>query len=346
MEGTPPVAPATPDVSPPAPQPAAVAAPAKDPRAELAAKALVPLVPGAPPRCPRCGIRLLTDAEKKSCPRCKVDPASPEAAANLVPVGMPWKEFFYGAAYMPRGFFKILVSPRLWPAAAIPLILNIIIFACVAVGGIWLLNHALTPLASPDALPDWNGWWVIPKYIIKFLGMAVGYLSWAMIPLLTAWLMGAFPFSLLLRAMFTPFATMVSERTEQVMLGLETAKQPLSVAFADLYTSITVALVNTILLALLEGVLYLVLLPLALLPPIWMVLPPTIMAGMDHTDPTFCRKSYWMRERVALWKARKWRFLGFGVTFFFLLGIPFLNAVIFPVAACGAAILYLELDRK
>jgi uncharacterized protein involved in cysteine biosynthesis len=53
-----------------------------------------------------------------------------------------------------------------------------------------------------------------------------------------------------------------------------------------------------------------------------------------------------MREKIALWRERPWRFFGFGLAFFFRLTIPFVNAIIFPVVAAGGAMLYLELDRK
>lgn len=326
----------------PATQPGAPVSTTVD-RAELARLALVPIVPNGVSRCPRCGVRLLS-LDTKACPRCNVDPHAAEAASRLVPVGTSGREFLRGASYVPRGFFMILSSPRLWPTAILPLLLNILIFGLVVAGGIWILNHALQPLASPEALPEWSGWWIIPKYIIKFTANAAGWLSFLMVPLLTAWLMSAFPFSIILRAIFMPFATLVGERAEQITLELPSAKEKFRAS--DFFQAMTVSIIDTVLLALVQAVLYIVLIPLALIPPIWMIVPPGIMAGMDHTDPTFCRKNYTITERMALWKARKWRFLGFGLTFFFLLGIPFVNAVIFPVVAVGAALLYLELDRK
>lgn len=303
---------------------------------------IVPLVPNAGARCPRCGVRLLS--EQKSCPRCQVDPTSPAASALHVPAGSLGKEFLRGAAYVPRGFVRIFTTPRLWAVSALPLVLNIILFALVTYAGLALIDTFAKTYSAADALQDWHGWWTIAAYIIKFIAYIAYYLKFLMIPLLTAWLMGAFPFSIVLRALFMPFSTMVGERTEQIVLDLPQAKQPFHLG--ELQASITLSIIDTILLAFVQGLLYLLLLPVALLPPVWMVLPPAIMSGMDHTDPTFCRKNYYMRERIALWKARKWRFLGFGVTFFFLLGIPFVNAIIFPTVAAGAALLYLELDVK
>ena len=82
-----------------------------------------------------------------------------------------------------------------------------------------------------------------------------------------------------------------------------------------------------------------------------------VMAGLSHgdvdqnyTDIDFVRKRYTMRERVALWNHRSWRFFGFGLAFFFFLEIPLLNiltgAFVIPCAAVGGTLLYLELDQK
>jgi len=262
----------------------------------------------------------------------------------LVPVGSPWREIFRGAVYVPRGFFKILSSPRLWAVSAIPLLLNIIVFALVTYAGFKLVDLYAVQYSKADALSDWHGWWGFVAAFLKAVAYLAYYLKFLMMPVLTAWLLSAPPFTFIMRAIFMPFSTMIGERTEQIVLALPQAKQPFH--FGELQASITLTIVNTILLALVQILLYVVLCPLAFIPPLWLVLPPAIMSGMDHTDPSFCRKSYYMRERIALWKARKWRFLGFGVTFFFLLGIPFLNAFVFPTVAAGAAILYLELDRK
>ncbi|MEZ0229853.1 MAG: EI24 domain-containing protein, partial [Planctomycetota bacterium] len=286
-------------------------APATIDRAELARRALVPIVPNAAPRCPRCGNKLLTP-DTKSCSRCLVDPSSAAAAAMLVPEGSPTREFFRGAAYVPRGFVAILSRPKLWPVAALPFLLNIVIFVLVTYAGIFLIKTFSMQYSDAKALSDWTGWWAIAAYIVKFLAYISYYLGFVMVPLLTAWAMSAFPFSIVLRAIFMPFATILGERTEQFILDLPQAKEPFN--FAALQASIVISIVDTLLLALLQAVLYVILIPLALIPPIWMILPPAIMAGMDHTDPVYCRKNYYMRERVALWKARKWRFLGFGVT--------------------------------
>ncbi len=250
---------------------------------------------------------------------------------------------------MPRGFWQIFTTPRLWGVAAIPLVLNILVFV-----GVWLLtyfviNDWLIKQTDANAHPDWTGfWWQSLAWILMMLGFVARAAAFLLIPLITAWLMSAFPFAVAFRAIFAPFATMVGERTEQIVLDLPEAKERFD--FGKLHASLVLSIVDSILLGLMQAALYVLFLPINIVPLVgsfvWMLLPPAIMASMDHTDPTFCRKNYYTREKVALWKLRKWRFLGFGFTFFFLLGIPFVNAIMYPVVAAGAALLYVELDRK
>jgi uncharacterized protein involved in cysteine biosynthesis len=313
-------------------------------KAELAKKALVPLVPALGSRCPRCGVRLLDLVQP--CSRCGVIPASSEAGANLVPEGVFVTELLRGASYVPRGFFKILLTPRLWATAALPSFVNVIIIVLLWFLCWGALEHFLGQYASSESLPTWTGWWKVLAYVIHFTAYVAtsGVTKVVMVPLLLTWLMTAPPFTFILRAIFAPLSTIVGERTEQNVLDLPAASKPFNLG--DVQTAIVMTIVNSVLLALVQLALYVVLLPLAFVPPVWVLLPPAIMAGMDHSDPSFCRKTYHMRERLALWRARKWRFLGFGLTFFFLLTIPFLNALVFPTVACGAALLYLELDRK
>jgi uncharacterized protein involved in cysteine biosynthesis len=316
----------------------------------LARRALIPIVANAGPRCPRCGVRLLA-TETKACPRCKVDPSSRAAAERLVPGGSFVREFFRGASYVPRGAVKIITTPKLWAVSALPLVLNVAIFLLVYYVILRFLVGSLEHYASPEATKTWTGvgWWIVGT-VLWALGNLVASTVFkvVVIPLLLAWLMGAFPLSVILRTIFAPLATMVGERTEQVTLGLDAANEGFHLG--ALQASLVITIVDSLLLGVLEGVLYLLLSPINVIPFVgsilWMALPPAIFAGMNHSDPNFCRKNYYMRERVALWSLRKWRFLGFGCCFFFLLGIPFVNAVIFPVVACGSALMYLELDRK
>lgn len=131
------------------------------------------------------------------------------------------------------------------------------------------------------------------------------------------------------------------------MLGFDEG-QPFD--FSRVYANLVVAILDAILLTSLQGLLYLLLLPINLLPflgsVVWVVLPPAIFAGMDYSDINLVRRRYTIREKMRLWRAHEWRFLGYGMSFFFLITLPVVNAVAIPCAAVGGALLYLELDRK
>jgi uncharacterized protein involved in cysteine biosynthesis len=78
----------------------------------------------------------------------------------------------------------------------------------------------------------------------------------------------------------------------------------------------------------------------------WGVFLPASFASMDYTDLNLVRRGYTTREKIQLWRTYQWRFFGYGLSFFFLITIPLLNAFVIPAAAAGGALLYLELDRK
>jgi uncharacterized protein involved in cysteine biosynthesis len=309
-----------------------------------ARKALIPLVGNAPPRCPRCGTRLAADAAKQ-CPHCGVDPASAEAAAMLVPAGGVVGELLRGASYVPRGLWKIVSTPRLWAVSALPMLLSI----AFTIGTFLLLKQSLLDWfeshTGAEPYKDWHGIWAFGAIVFRFLCNLVYYLSFVMIPLVLAWILTTPPF----RAIFAATSTLVGGRTEQLVLETPTRKaEPFNLGAFQ--ASLAIAVVDALLLALLEGVLYVVLSPIAVVPVVgtllWFLLPRAIFAAFDQSDPSFCRKNYYMREKIALWRERPWRFFGFGCAFFFLLTIPFVNALVFPVVAAGGALLYLELDRK
>lgn len=310
----------------------------------LARKALIPIY-GTIVRCPRCGTRL-QDASVKQCPHCGVDPGSADAAAMLVPQGSLVSELFRGASYVPRGAWRILVSPKLWLVALVPFVFNVAFMY-----GMWKLTEVFVvdwfdTHTSVQALQDWNGlFWGFLALVLKMLGLIVHWLSFIMVPLFAAWLMTTAPF----RVIFAAMSTLVGGRTEQ--LALQPPTRPVEpFDLGKFQAALVISIVDAMLLALLEAVLYLVLSPIAVIPFVgtflWFVFPRALFAALDQSDPSFCRKGYYTREKIALWRERPWRFLGFGLSFFLLLVIPIVNAFVFPVVAAGGALLYLELDRK
>ena len=300
-----------------------------------------PVLPALGVRCPRCGQRL-ESADEGKCSRCKVQVRSPEAGLNLVATGGVLGELLRGASYLPRGLLRLARSPRLWKFAVIPLLLNLLVIL-----GTWALaEYVFSPYLS-GLSAEWEkggwGWWAL-----SFVVDAIELLSRWLLPLFAAWLLVAFPpFALLYKLLFMPFMELLTEATDQVALGF---KDEGRFELARFYANLVVAIVDALLLTLLQACLFLLLLPINLVPVlgslVWAVVPPAIFAGMDYSDINLVRRSYTTREKGALWKLHRWRFLGYGVSFFFLLTLPLVNVFVIPAAAVGGALLYLELDRK
>ncbi len=355
----------------PAEEPSASAAPAPEPPAgppadspagaEAAARAreawTQPVLATAFPRCPRCGerfppeIRRGTDEEPAPlpppCPRCAVDPLSPAAGERLTPHGSWLRELLRGATYLPRGAAHILRHPRLWKWAAVPALINVlVIFLSVFLAG--LLNGWLETHTSELYFATWTGpVWRPLSYVVRMLGWFAGWASWILIPLLSVWLIVAPGISILYKILFMPFMELLAEGTEQEALGIRDDSR---FDFARMYANVVVAIIDAVFLTLLQGLLFLLLLPVNIIPILgqllWLTLPPAIFAGMDYSDIDLVRRRYTTREKARLWAHHHWRFLGYGVSFCFLITVPLVNMVIIPAAAAGGSLLYLELDRK
>jgi CysZ protein len=339
-----------------APGAAAAGAPAangKVAKVDLAARALDdPLFPEAGPRCPRCGERLVAKREDPApdvCPRCGVKVRSEAAGERLLPAGTWVRELLRGAFYLPRGLFRLVRSPSLWKWAVVPLILNLLVVFL----SLWLASSLadwLQGKTGAGALKSWEDagtlWWLL-SYVVWALGWVASKLVYVFIPLISTWLIVAFPFAILYKLVFMPFMEVLTEATERIVLGIHEDK---AIDYAKVYANLVVAIVDAILLTLTQGLLYLVLLPINIIPflgsVLWMILPPAIFAGMDYSDINLVRRAYTTREKVRLWRSHEWRFLGYGLSFFFLITLPLVNIVAIPCAAVGGALLYLELPRK
>ena len=182
-----------------------------------AARALdEPIAPELGVRCPRCGDRLEVKAGEptpSTCPRCGVEVRSSRAGEHLV-VTAPWtRELVRGALYMPRGFFRLLRSPSLWKWAVVPLVLNILV---VLLSLLLAYNMAewLQDKTGAGALKAWEEagglWWVL-SYVVWALGWVASKLVWVVVPLLSTWLIVAFPFGIIYKLLFMPFMELMTE---------------------------------------------------------------------------------------------------------------------------------------
>jgi uncharacterized protein involved in cysteine biosynthesis len=281
-----------------------------------------------------------------TCARCKVVLRSAEAGQLLTPHHGWWKELLLGASFLPRGALRVVTTPALWKFAIVPLLINICAIA-LSLALAYFLCDWLEKATGQHALQDWTGWlWGSLAWVVGALGLVARILAWLLMPVLAACLIVAFPFNLIYKLMFMPFMELLTEATERQTLGIQDDG---SLELSRIYANLVIAAVDAVLLTGLQGLMYLVLCPLAFIPVVnffWLILPPALFAGMDYSDINLVRRGYVLREKVRLWRTHEWRFLGYGVSFFFLLTVPGVNAFVIPSAAAGGALLYLGLDRK
>ncbi len=297
---------------------------------------------GVGQRCPRCGAlerEGLPQDALPPCPRCGVERCSAEAGALLLAPKGKIAELFRGASYLPRGGMRLLRSPSLWKLAIIPTIINlaVLVFAFVlATQVVWPWLEGLT---SEQALADWTGWgWGSLAKLLQGLTAIGGFLSLFILPLLSSWLLVAFPCGIIYKLLFMPFMELLTESTERIVLGF---KDEAAFEAGRFFGNLAVAILDAVLLTFLQGCLFVLLLPLNFLPVVgsllWALLPPAIFAGMDFSDINLVRRGYTTREKTLLWRQHFWRFFGFGLSFCFLITIPLLNALVIPAAAVGGA---------
>lgn len=304
-----------------------------------------PLFPQVGPRCPRCGKRLTSNGQggvtEATCPRCGVVPTSADAGTLLVPTGGVVGELFRGMSYLPRGLLRVVRSPRLWKFAAVPFLINLLV-----IGGTWFLAREYLATYLGDVSDAWEkngwGWWAL-----SFGVDALEFLAKWLTPLVVSFLIVAPPFSILYKLLFMPFMELMTEATERIVLGFEDS-EPFDLG--SFYGNLVVAIVDAVLLSLLQALLLILLLPVNFVPAIgsivWSIVPPSLFAGMDYSDINLVRRGYTTSEKIRLWRTYQWRFFGYGMSFFFLITLPLVNFVVIPAAAAGGALLYLELERK
>ena len=298
-------------------------------------------------RCPRCGEQFPKTKKHEEvpppteCGRCGSGYRSSKAGELLVERKGAFREFFRGMAYLPRGALRLVRTPRLWPYATVPLILNIL---ALIVGGL-LAYYVVRPWLN-GIITGWEeegGVWAVLRWGLVFLE----YVGFLLVFPAIAFLIVCPPFNIAYKLVFMPVMEILTEATERVMLGLEDRS---GFNMARFYANLVMAIIDAVLLTVIQVVTLILLLPLNFIPfvgsAIWAVVPPAIFASMDYTDINLVRRGYTTREKTRLWGHFQWRFFGYGLAFCFFITVPLLNVAVIPAAAVGGAMLYLELDRK
>jgi CysZ protein len=239
-------------------------------------------------------------------------------------------ELIHGSGCVFRGF-GFLLRPGVKRHVIIPLIINIILFACSIVLAAHYFSTWLRHFTT--MLPGWLSW--------------VPFLLWPIFALAVA-LVLFFTFTLMANLVGAPFNGALSARVEALAGG----GRPDSGRglFRDIAISLRDELRRMLYIlwrALLIGVLGLLLLfvPLfnILTPFLWFVFTAWMLA-MQYSDYPLSNHGVVFAAQRPLLKCQRIRLLGFGATTALCTLIPVVNFIIMPAAVAGATLLWMEVQ--
>jgi uncharacterized protein involved in cysteine biosynthesis len=228
---------------------------------------------------------------------------------------------FAGAWHVGAGFAFLVRRPGLWPLAALPVVLAVLLMAAGAIGGLYLVPDAESALApAPGKAPEWIE---LPVSLLLWTAVVGGgiFLGLGVALLLTA-----------------PLLELLSRRVELRVRG----------AASDSGRGLRFELVQS-----LRGALYFVVAApgvflLGLIPvvgPFLSLLWGARAIAFQMTDPALTRrglafadKRRWHRE----WLAES---VGFGLAGMVSLFVPLANLLLGPALVTGGTLLVLDLEE-
>jgi CysZ protein len=225
-----------------------------------------------------------------------------------------------GAWHVPAGFVFLLRHPRLWPLAALPTLLAVLLFGIGALAGLLLASRVeALVLPGPGRLPEWIA---LPAMVLLWIA-TVGA--------------GAFLGLGVALALAAPLLDQLSRRVEARARGVAPDASP-GLAF-ELLESLRGALYF---LVAAPGLFVLGLIPL--LGPLLSLAWGARAVAMQMTDPALSRrglrfadKRRWHRE----WRAET---QGFGLAGMLGFVVPLANLLLAPALVTGGTLLVLELE--
>ncbi len=237
----------------------------------------------------------------------------------------------------PRGFFLafrgarlLLHNPRLLKYIIIPFLINVTVFSLSIYFGLQFFQDVVARL-----LPQGEAWyWAIVFYVL-----------WTVAVLVTLVLV-FFSFTVVGNLIASPFNELLSERTEELLLG-ESAEEPFALGafFRDMGRIWLVEIKKMACFVLVMAALLLLnLLPLvgSLLYGFLSVLLTLFFLAWEYLGFVHERKRQSFREQRQYLMRRKGLVLGFASGVLLMLAIPFMQLFCIPVAVVGATLLWCE----
>jgi CysZ protein len=243
----------------------------------------------------------------------------------------------YSLLDFPRGFFLVfrgarllLRNPRLLKYIIIPFLINVAVFSLSIFFGLHFFQDVVTRL-----LPQGDAWyWAV-----------VFYAFWTVAVLVTLVLV-FFSFTVVGNLIASPFNELLSERTEELLLGKSTEEPfALGAFFRDMGRVWLVEIRKMAVFVLaMAALLLLNLLPLvgSLLYGFLSILLTLFFLAWEYLGFVHERKRHTFREQRQYLMLRKGLVLGFAAGVLLMLAIPFMQLFCIPVAVVGATLLWCE----
>lgn len=225
-----------------------------------------------------------------------------------------------GAWHVPAGFAFLLRHPRLWPLAALPALVAILLAAAFAVLGLLLAPRVeAAVLPEPGVYPEWIALpasvllWIATVGASAFLGLGIAL------------------------ALASPLLELLSRRVEARARGL------LEEASPGLLFEVKQSLRGAVYFLLAAPVLF-VLGFIPLVGPLLALMWGARAVALQMTDPALTRRGMSFADK-RLWH-REWRVetQGFGLAGMIGLIVPLANLLLGPALVTGGTLLVLELE--
>ncbi len=243
-----------------------------------------------------------------------------------------------GLSYPLRGL-GFISRHHLWGTAAIPIVVNVLLFAALVLATVWLVVPRLEAL---DAFlePATDAW-----AITKGLLAALSWLIWiaAILLLLT---LNSIVLLMLGQAVASPFLDLLSEKVEAIVL----AKPAPSFSMGRALRAVLVAVADLIWALVFWALVNLGLLLLNLLPAVGSTVAAALsfcftalLLAQEFVGLALTRQFVSYPGRFGVVWRNKGLGLGFGASTMLLLLVPVLNLLLLPLAAVGGTLLYCDL---
>ncbi len=246
-------------------------------------------------------------------------------------------DFLNGARYLGEGF-RIIRQPGLRRFVAIPLAINVVIFASLTI----LAYHYYSLIVdwlTPDFLEVWRDYWWI-SWLVGVIEMFLWLIFGTAVVIVLA-----YTFTLIANFIAAPFNSLLAEKVQHHLTG---TLQESNNSISHVLKSIPKTLVSEI-----HKLIYLLLwmIPLVILSfiPLVNVISPLVwfafgawMLALEYLDYPMGNNNYRFGQFKRFMKLRRGLALGFGGGALLMTSIPVVNLLAMPVAVAAATSMWVD----